>query len=286
MSWSVLACLDGCPTSICFSSKSPSRIYLGYATGDIYQLDWSFLQSIDARSVENKLCLEARIPELNYQSIALDSSGSLLVTDMRHQAVLRVSGSTSYSNYASAFENCQLSGPHSVCGDSSASMIAFTDAGMPGETGLHRSLGSLFLSSEQGVLLCLCHKTLASPGSLCFDATGRNLYVIEKGKNRVLQFYQQPDSKAWEGRVYLQLGGSREAIALVAPDNGKLIIAFSLYDGSKPIVRVYNNDGALETILPEFPGMYISSMTLSPERDCLVAVDKGSKQLFTYRLTN
>lgn len=285
MSWSVLAYVEGAPTSVCFSKSSPVKFYIGFALGDIYQVDWSFMQTLDPSSVMDKLSLEARIPDVCCNAIAVDSSGSLLVTDPRHHAVLRVTGSTSYMHYISCFENYPLVGPLNVCCDSSTGSIAFTDSGLPGETGLHRPTGSLFVLSEKGNLLSLCHKTLASPGSLCFDRAGARLYVIEAGQNRILRFHQQRSSSAWEGRVFLQLAGSSDPVAIVCAHDGHLMIAFNSADGAATI-KLFNDDGVHLANLPEYPGKLISSLTLSPDGDCLIAVDQSSHQLFTYRLAN
>ena len=281
MSWSVLAEFDY-PISALFLSDR--EVILAFGNGDVFLADWDKIITTDPSKAREILTLAGSFPGVHIRSIVSDASGFRIVVDDNRRALLKLSGDNIHAVYIEHFETHPLMGPHSVCLARESKKIFFTDSGPRGESGLHRAIGSLFMVNNQGLLIGLCHRTLAYPTSICLSSDESELFVLEKGLNRVLRFYFDKTTNQWEGTLFLQLSGAREPTVIVYHRGNLYISRTGFKENYLSRIEVYDSDGLLRSVIPNLPLHSVSGLLVSSDQTCLIVFGETSNQVWTYPL--
>ena len=178
--------LDGLGNDICspfFDSKGILHVVF-QSSGDIMMVG----SSIGAQ----KLHSTGGQPS----SACYGTNGLLYITDYAHTGILSVDTQNGQQDLmVGVYEDKPFKGPSSIV-ISSNNYIYFTDSGPIGETGLHSSTGNVFgiIDSSSGqILKPIALGTLAYPSAITVSDNGKNLYVAEMMKNRIIRYFQQPE---------------------------------------------------------------------------------------------
>ena len=282
----LLSSFESEPLSICFSPAPSNKIFISLASGHIVAAETQtvlYREGVDQKA--NFYCVfKGAIGGFN--GISWDASGHIIACHTRKQNVYKIDNQDLSELLVSELDKEILIGPNSVAVNQSTGHFFFTDAGLTGDTGLHNISGSLFTSSDLGVLIPISHKCLAYPSAVCISSSGNQIYVAEKAKNRILRYFKSRESNYWESSVFAQLAGGCGPIAIAVTKNDNLFVAHSeVPDGKRAgKISILNHYGEIEQVVLDVISSDISAMAISADEKVLLIALKSRKEIYSYEI--
>jgi sugar lactone lactonase YvrE len=221
--------------------------------------------------------------------IAMDKTGRLYIADTALRAVTQNSDDVS-NVFVKEYEGKSFRGPSSLAFGPDGSMY-FTDSGPLGETTLQNPSGSCFCvtmlpNGGEQILKPLVLESLAHPGGIAVSADGKNIYISELLRNRVLRLFEYP-SGVWQTSVYYQFSGSVGPSCLACGKDGTLYVGMfepsSCAQGSSGTINVLSADGQVSKTI-SIPGTAIEGLALSDDGSCLYVTEASNKALYKVEL--
>ena len=136
------------------------------------------------------------------------------------------------------------------------------------------------------ILKPLILESLAHPGGIAVSADGKNIYISELLRNRVLRLFEYP-SGVWQTSVYYQFSGSVGPSSLACARDGTLYVgmfepASCAMPGSSGSIHVLSGGKISRTISIE--GTAIEGLALSTDESCLYVTEASKKALYKVEL--
>jgi sugar lactone lactonase YvrE len=277
-----LVVFESVPLAMTAVGSAGLTLYVALDSGEIVKGESANL--FESGDQAKKFTTYSRVPNSTIGSLAMDSSGFLILADSSSKCLLKAGGK-SPSVFVDNFDGEDLNGPNGVAICGATGVIAFTDGGSSGDSGLHRPVGSVFISTEMGILVPILYRISAQPVSLAFSSSGDFLYVAEKATNRVIRFARVGQS--WEGCVFSQLAGGCGPVSVVTTTEHKVLVAHSdIPNGRTPgKITVFNESGEIENVINDIPSPDITCMTLSPDGLKLIVTTACNKTAYYYDIS-
>lgn len=224
--------------------------------------------------------------------VAMDSTGRIYIADAAMRAVTQITEEGN-KQFVSEYEGKTFYGPNSLAFGPDGSMY-FTDSGPLGETTLQNPSGSCFCitmlpKGDEGeqILKPLVHECLAHPSGIAVGPEGKNIYVSEMLRNRVLRLFQYP-AGVWQTSVYYQFSGKVGPSGLACGKDGTLYVgrfepATCTAEETAGTVSVISPNGTLVTEI-SIPGPAVEGIALSDDETCLYVTESSTKCVYKVSL--
>lgn len=222
--------------------------------------------------------------------VAMDSTGRLYIADTALRAVTQITDGVN-NVFVKEYEGKSFRGPSSLAFGPDGSMY-FTDSGPLGETTLQNPNGSCFCvtmlpKGGEQILMPLVLESLAHPGGIAVSVDGKNIFVSELLRNRVLRLFEYP-SGVWQTSVYYQFSGSVGPSCLACSSDGTLYVgmfepASCARPGSTGTVNIISTKGQLLKTIT-IPGAAIEGLALSSDERCLYVTEASGKAVYRVEL--
>ena len=140
----------------------------------------------------------------------------LYACDFGKGAILKISKEGIIEIYAKDYEGKKFNNPNDLAFDKNGN-IYFTD---PKSYGIKKTDGRLFMVEAQTEKVVLLKDSLAFPNGIAFSEDGKNLFVCESAKNRILKFDVDKNGILFNKSEFAVLpGGDPDGIALDTKGN-------------------------------------------------------------------
>ena len=147
-------------------------------------------------------------------------NGFLYACDFGKGAILKISKEGTIEIYAKDYKGKKFNNPNDIAFDKNGNLY-FTD---PKSYGMKKLDGRLFMVEAQTEKVVLLKDSLAFPNGIAFSEDGKNLFVCESAKNRILKFNVGKNGILFNKTEFAVLpGGDPDGIAL--DTKGNLFVA-------------------------------------------------------------
>ena len=222
--------------------------------------------------------------------VAMDSMGRVYIADTALRAVTQVTEEEN-NVLVKEYEQKSFRGPSSIAFGPDGAMY-FTDSGPLGESTLQTPNGSCFCitmtpKGGEQILKPLVLECLAHPCGIAVSADGKNLFVSELLRNRVVRLFEYP-SGVWQTSVYFQFSGRVGPSGIACADDGTLYVGMfepaSCSNGTTTgIVQVINPDGSSGRQIM-IPGPAVEGIALSVNGSTLYVTEASTKSVYAVSL--
>lgn len=164
-------------------------------------------------------------------SILHDSTDAIFITDLAHQAIFSYTEEEGLQELIKSNEGIPFLGPNSLAFHENSNSLYFTDSGPMGDTSLLNPKGSVFVADvDQGKIKTILSNCLAYPSGIAITPDGKNIYVSETFKNRVLKIIIGPNGNYYSS-VLFQFSGRVGPTALCVAESGWIFVAHFEFPG-------------------------------------------------------
>lgn len=173
--------------------------------------------------------------------LTFDKYGNLFACDYGEGKILKINMKGECNIYANGYLGEKFNRPNDLAFDSKGNLY-FTD---PKSYDKNILDGRIFMIEKKSQKVILLFDSLAFPNGIAFSKDGKNLFVCESAKNRVLKFDVDKNGRINNPKVFIELpGGDPDGIAFDV--NGNLYIA---HFGGQAIYVVSSEGKVIQKIL-------------------------------------
>lgn len=220
-----------------------SNCYGGYITKITPDTSYTFVDSVN-----NKFLKQTN-------GLAFDRDGNLFACDYGIGAILKISQDGKTEIYSNGFNGKKFNRPNDLAFDPYRNLY-FTD---PKSYGKDKLDGVVYRIDFETKEVKPVAKNLAFPNGIAFSENGKNLFICESAKNRIIRFDVDENSNLKNKTVFVELpGGDPDGIAL--DTNGNLFVAH--FGGGK--IFIISKDGIIKDSF-ETPGKKPSNVEFGGE---------------------
>jgi len=148
--------------------------------------------------------------------LTFDKNGNLFACDYSEGKILIISPKGKCEIYTDGFEGYKFNRPNDLAFDKYGNLF-FTD---PKSYGKDLLDGRIFMIENKTKKVIRLWDSLAFPNGIAISKNGKNLFVCESAKNRILRFDLTKDGKISDPKTFVELpGGDPDGIAFDIEEN-------------------------------------------------------------------